>query len=104
MVVVRRSRRYRWATGAERINNRLTRFGLRRGVAPKAFALLETTGRRSRLPRHTPVGNSLVDGNFWLIAFHGEQADLTVTGGLHRTAGPCPRNVDTGLIARRSGR
>jgi hypothetical protein len=33
----------------------LTRFALRRGIAPRAFALLETTGRRTGLLRQTPV-------------------------------------------------
>ncbi len=72
---MRRSAKYRWITGLEKLNNRLTRLGLRRGLAPKAFALLETTGRRSGLPRHTPVGNGLIGDTFWLIAFHGDQAD-----------------------------
>ena len=59
----------------ESINSRLTRLALRRGLAPKAFALLETTGRRSGRLRHTPVGNGLIGGTFWLVAAHGEQAD-----------------------------
>ncbi|MEV4415522.1 nitroreductase/quinone reductase family protein [Catellatospora sp. NPDC049609] len=70
-----RTRKYRIITGLERVNNRLTRWALRRGLAPKAFALLETTGRRSGLPRHTPVGNGLDGDTFWLIAAHGDQAD-----------------------------
>src|SRR5918912_1561997 len=70
-----RSRKYRLITTIERLNNRLMRFALRRGIAPRAFALLETTGRRSGLPRHTPVGNGLVGDTFWLIAAHGTQAD-----------------------------
>jgi deazaflavin-dependent oxidoreductase (nitroreductase family) len=70
-----RSRKYRIVTTVERINNRLTRFGLRRGIAPKAFALLETTGRRTGLPRQTPVGNGCVGDTFWLVAAHGTQAD-----------------------------
>lgn len=53
----------------------MTRWALLRGYAPRAFALLETTGRRSGLPRHTPVGNGLDGTVFWLIAAHGEQAD-----------------------------
>lgn len=48
---------------------------LRIGVAPKAFALLETTGRRTGLPRQSPVGNGLIGGTFWLIAARGEAAD-----------------------------
>jgi deazaflavin-dependent oxidoreductase (nitroreductase family) len=72
-----RTRKYRVITTLERINNRLTRFGLRRGLAPRAFALLETTGRRTGQPRHTPVGNGLDPSGdvFWLFAVHGTQAD-----------------------------
>ncbi len=62
-------------TAIERLNNRLMRFFLRKGVAPRAFALLETTGRRSGLSRHTPIGNGLLGDTFWLIAAHGDQAD-----------------------------
>jgi deazaflavin-dependent oxidoreductase (nitroreductase family) len=70
-----RTRKYRIVTRLEWINNRLTRLALRQGLAPKAFALLETTGRRSGRLRHTPVGNGLIDDTFWLVAAHGEQAD-----------------------------
>jgi len=70
-----RSRKYRVVTAVERINNRLTRFALRKGIAPRAFALLETTGRRTGLPRHTPVGNGCAGDTFWLVAAHGTQAD-----------------------------
>jgi deazaflavin-dependent oxidoreductase (nitroreductase family) len=70
-----KSRKYRILTILERPNNRLTRWALQHGLAPKAFALLETIGRRSGLPRYTPVGNG-VDGDiFWLVAAHGRQAD-----------------------------
>lgn len=34
-------------------------------------AVIETTGRRTGLPRRTPVGGRLVDGSFWLVADHG---------------------------------
>jgi len=70
-----RSRKYRLITTIERLNNRLTRFALHKGIAPRAFALLETTGRRSGLPRYTPIGNGLVGDTFWLVAAHGDQAD-----------------------------
>src|SRR4051812_48694498 len=71
-----RSRRYAVITRLERINNRLTRFALRRGWAPRAFALLETVGRRSGQPRHTPVGNGLVGDTFWLVAAHARASRL----------------------------
>lgn len=54
-----RSRKYRLVTTAERLNNRLMRVALRAGFAPRAFALLETTGRASGLPRQTPVANGV---------------------------------------------
>jgi deazaflavin-dependent oxidoreductase (nitroreductase family) len=71
-----RTRKYRVVTTLERASNRTIRLLLRRGLAPRAFALLETTGRRTGHPRHTPVGNGLTDADvFWLIAAHGYQAD-----------------------------
>jgi deazaflavin-dependent oxidoreductase (nitroreductase family) len=62
-------------TTLERGSNRLIRFALRAGIAPRAFALLETTGRRTGMKRHTPVGNGLAGNTFWLVAAHGVQAD-----------------------------
>ncbi|MGH3151519.1 MAG: nitroreductase/quinone reductase family protein [Streptosporangiaceae bacterium] len=70
-----RSRKYRVITTLERGSNRLIRRALRAGFAPRAFALLETTGRRSGLPRQTPVGDGLSGDTFWLVAVHGTQAD-----------------------------
>lgn len=46
-----------------------------RGLAPDAFALLETTGRRSGRPRRTPIGNGVVGDTFWAIAERGMRAD-----------------------------
>ena len=62
-------------TTLERGSNRLICLALRAGMAPRAFALLETTGRRTGLARHTPVGNGLDGETFWLVAAHGTQAD-----------------------------
>src|SRR4029453_18902722 len=70
-----RSRKYRLTVAAEKLSNLTIRFLLRRGIAPKVWALLETTGRRSGLPRQTPGGNGLADGVFWIVASHGRQAD-----------------------------
>ncbi len=55
--------------------NRVLQQALRWGVAPSAFALLETTGRRTGQPRQIPVGNGLDGDTFWLIAAHGRQSD-----------------------------
>ncbi|WAC94021.1 nitroreductase/quinone reductase family protein [Mycobacterium sp. Aquia_213] len=37
--------------------------------------MLETTGRRSGQPRHTPVGGRVVDDKFWMVSEHGEHSD-----------------------------
>lgn len=70
-----RSRKYRVVTTLERGSNRLIRFALRAGIAPRVFALLETTGRSTGAARQTPVGNGLDGDTFWLVAAHGTQAD-----------------------------
>jgi deazaflavin-dependent oxidoreductase (nitroreductase family) len=51
-----------------------TLVALRLGIAPRAFALLETVGRRSGKRRLTPVGNGLVGDTFWLVTQRGLQA------------------------------
>jgi deazaflavin-dependent oxidoreductase (nitroreductase family) len=46
------------------------------GVAPW-WVLLETTGRRSGRPRHTPLARGAeFDGAHWIIAVHGEASDF----------------------------
>jgi deazaflavin-dependent oxidoreductase (nitroreductase family) len=37
--------------------------------------ILETTGRKSGLPRRTAVGGRLVDNQFWMVSEHGEHSD-----------------------------
>ena len=54
--------------------NPAVRLMLDKGVAPKSVALLETTGRRSGEPRHTPVGNGLRGSEFWIVTEHGRRA------------------------------
>jgi deazaflavin-dependent oxidoreductase (nitroreductase family) len=45
------------------------------GRVPGVPALLETIGRKSGEPRHTPVGNGLSGHTFWLVAEHGRHSD-----------------------------
>jgi deazaflavin-dependent oxidoreductase (nitroreductase family) len=71
----RRTRKYQALKVLLRGGNRVMRWQLRHGLAPRAFALLETTGRASGLPRYTCVGNGLDGDTFWVIAAHGRQAD-----------------------------
>jgi deazaflavin-dependent oxidoreductase (nitroreductase family) len=37
--------------------------------------VLETTGRKTGLPRRTPVGGRLIDQQFWMVAGDGDTAD-----------------------------
>jgi deazaflavin-dependent oxidoreductase (nitroreductase family) len=48
---------------------------LERGLAPRTHALLETTGRKSGVPRHVPVGNGLRGDTFWIVSEHGHHSD-----------------------------
>jgi deazaflavin-dependent oxidoreductase (nitroreductase family) len=56
-----------------RLVNPAVRVLAERGLAP-GVALLETTGRRSGLPRRTPVGNGLRGEQFWVVTEHGWDA------------------------------
>jgi deazaflavin-dependent oxidoreductase (nitroreductase family) len=57
-----------------RLLNPLMRRLLERDLAPRGWALLETTGRRSGQPRRVPVGNGLRGEHFWIVAEHGRHA------------------------------
>jgi deazaflavin-dependent oxidoreductase (nitroreductase family) len=57
-----------------RVVNRVVVHLLRLGLGPPTYALLETTGRRTGLPRQLPVANGLQADTFWLIAGLGEDA------------------------------
>lgn len=49
---------------------------LEAGVLPPTHALLETTGWRTGMVRHNPVGNGLAHDRrtFWIVAEHGRHA------------------------------
>jgi deazaflavin-dependent oxidoreductase (nitroreductase family) len=55
--------------------NPVVRRSLEHGVGGRAQALLETTGRKSGLPRRVPVGNGLRGDVFWIVTEHGYRAD-----------------------------
>jgi deazaflavin-dependent oxidoreductase (nitroreductase family) len=57
-----------------RLVNPAVRALAERGLAP-GVALLETTGRRSGLPRRTPIGDGLRGDRFWIVTEHGYGAD-----------------------------
>ena len=58
-----------------RLFNPVMRRVLEAGLVPRGVALLETTGRRSGLPRRVPVGDGLRGDRFWIVAEHGRHAD-----------------------------
>lgn len=37
--------------------------------------MIETTGRKSGLPRRTAVGGRVVDNQFWMVSEHGDHSD-----------------------------
>jgi deazaflavin-dependent oxidoreductase (nitroreductase family) len=57
-----------------RLVNPAVRALLEHGVRLPGYALLETTGRRSGLPRTTPVGDGLEGSTFWIVSEHGRRS------------------------------
>jgi deazaflavin-dependent oxidoreductase (nitroreductase family) len=55
--------------------NPVVKLGWKLGIPIPGDALLETTGRRTGLPRRTPVCEGLDGQSFWLVAQHGRDAD-----------------------------
>ena len=53
------------------IVNPIIRVGVELGIAPRAFALLETTGAKTGRRRVVPVGNGLIGDEFWIVAQDG---------------------------------
>lgn len=54
--------------------NPAMRYGVRRGLAPGCYVLLETTGRRTGVLRQTPLAGSVDGDTYWLVAEHGAAA------------------------------
>ena len=68
-----------------RTKRRIARFTTNRFVNPVVrrlhsigitggTALLETTGRKSKQPRRTPVGDGLRGDHFWIVTEHGRHS------------------------------
>lgn len=57
-----------------RLVNPVVRRSLEAGLPSGGTALLETTGRKTRRPRRTPVGNGLRGEAFWIVTEHGRHA------------------------------
>ena len=54
--------------------NPLVKTAARAGVPLPGIAILETTGRRSGVPRRTPVGKAVDGDTLWIVAEHGRRA------------------------------
>jgi deazaflavin-dependent oxidoreductase (nitroreductase family) len=59
----------------KRVINPVVMFAHDLGFPPPGDALLETTGRRTGVPRRTPVCDGLDGEVFWLVAQRGRRAD-----------------------------
>jgi deazaflavin-dependent oxidoreductase (nitroreductase family) len=57
-----------------RLFNPLVKTAARLGIPLPWVIILETTGRKSGLPRRTPVGKALVGETLWIVAEHGHRA------------------------------
>jgi len=54
--------------------NPLVKAAAEAGIPPPGLVILETIGRKSGLPRRTPVGKALVGDTLWVVAEHGRGA------------------------------
>ncbi len=72
---VRHAKRRVLRTITNRVVNPVVRPLVARGALDPGWALLETRGRRTGLPRVVPVGNGLRDDVFWVVTEHGYHAD-----------------------------
>jgi deazaflavin-dependent oxidoreductase (nitroreductase family) len=85
-----------------RVFNRPARALVAWGLAPPTYALLETMGRRSGLPRQVPVANGLQGRTFWLIAGLGDQAQYVknISADPHVRVKARPARLRDGVRAR----
>jgi deazaflavin-dependent oxidoreductase (nitroreductase family) len=70
----RRIKREASRTTTTRLVNPLVRAALERIPRRTGWAMLETTGRHSGLPRRVPVGDGLRGDHFWIVTEHGWSA------------------------------
>jgi deazaflavin-dependent oxidoreductase (nitroreductase family) len=57
-----------------RLFNPLLKAAAGAGIPLPSVVILETTGRKSGLPRRTPVGKARVGDTLWVVAEHGRRA------------------------------
>jgi deazaflavin-dependent oxidoreductase (nitroreductase family) len=71
---VRAAKRRVVRAATTRVVNPIVRPLVERGPLASGWALLETRGRRTGLPRVVPVGNGLRGDTFWIVTEHGYRA------------------------------
>lgn len=59
---------------AKYLLNPVVKGAARAGIPLPGIAILETTGRKSGLPRRTPVGKAVEGDTLWVVAEHGRKA------------------------------
>jgi deazaflavin-dependent oxidoreductase (nitroreductase family) len=65
----------RISTGlAKYLLNPFVKGAVRLGLPLPIVVILETTGRKSGLPRRTPVGKAIEGDTLWVVAEHGRKA------------------------------
>ena len=65
----------RWSTFlSAKVFNRLVLAAARAGLPTPSVVILETTGRRSGMPRRTPVTRLLEGDTLWIVTEHGRKA------------------------------
>jgi deazaflavin-dependent oxidoreductase (nitroreductase family) len=67
-------RKRRFSTALSRyVVNPMVKLAVRLRLV-RGWAILETQGRKTGLPRQNPVGNGLLGDTFWIVAEHGAKA------------------------------
>ena len=65
----------RWSTFlSAKVFNRLVLAAAHTGLPTPSVVILETTGRRSGMPRRTPVTRLLEGDTLWIVTEHGRKA------------------------------
>jgi deazaflavin-dependent oxidoreductase (nitroreductase family) len=54
--------------------NPFVKGAMRLGLAVPGVVILETTGRKTGLPRRSPVGKAIEGNTLWVVAEHGRKA------------------------------
>jgi deazaflavin-dependent oxidoreductase (nitroreductase family) len=57
-----------------KVFNRLVKAAANLGIPLPLVVILETTGRKSGLPRRNPVGKAIEGDTLWIVAEHGARA------------------------------